>query len=430
MSTSHSSESRRDRVFAATGRLRLDSGFNDEIAGVHASVQRLKARKRELITTYGQSEDGRAVAQVAATLLPLAALWGVTVLALQGGYPVVIVLLLLLMSLFLLRVFALMHECGHQSLFRSKRLNRIFGFVFGVVSGMPQYVWAQHHNYHHATNGNWAKYRGPLAILSVDEYDALTPRQQRAYVRARHLVMAPLAGLLYLILNPRLTWIKGTAQLLWHLIRMKRAQPRVSLRAHAATFRTRYWNSAAEYRHMTLNNLVLLSIWCLMAWLIGPGPFFLVYLVSSSLAGAAGIVLFTVQHNFEHAYASDGNGWDYDEAALRGTSFLVLPGWLNWFTANIGYHHIHHLSSRIPNYRLVACHTENEALFTGVRRLTLADIVPSLKFLLWDTHARRIVSVAEHRATSVALQARAPVTLPLDSGLHRQRSLPDDHSDE
>lgn len=399
MNTAHSSAPSRECMFAASDRLTPDPVFNNQRAGIHAAVQRLKARKRALIAAYAKPDDGRAAAQAAATLLPLAALWGMTALALRGGYPVVIALLLPLMSLFLLRVFALMHECGHQSLFRSRHLNRIFGFVFGVVSGMPQYVWARHHNYHHATNGNWEKYRGPLAILSVDEYDALTPRQQRAYARARHVSMAPLAGFLYLILNPRLNWIRGNAHLFWHVIRMKWLQPRVSLRDHVTAFRTRYWNSVEEYRHMTLNNIVLLSIWSLMALLIEPGPFFFVYLISGSLAGAAGIVLFTVQHNFEHAYASDGRGWDHDKAALYGTSFLVLPGWLNWFTANIGYHHIHHLSSRIPNYRLVTCHDENEALFSAVRRLKLADIGPSLKCILWDTHASQIVSVAEHRAT-------------------------------
>lgn len=126
--------------------------------------------------------------------------------------------------------------------------------------------------------------------------------------------------------------------------------------------------------------------------------FFSVYLVSTSLAGAAGIVLFTVQHNFEHSYASSNEDWDRDTAAIDGTSFLTLPGWLNWFTASIGYHHIHHLSSRIPNYRLADCHAEHEHLFAGVRRLNLADIGASLKFLLWDPRSRRIISVAEHEA--------------------------------
>lgn len=362
-----------------------------------AALLAIKQGKRLIVDQYARPDSFRGLLQVLTTLLPLAALWMAAALGASVSYGLT-ALATGVMTLFLLRVFALMHECGHESLFRSARLNQSFGFIFGVVSGMPQYVWAKHHKFHHATNGNWAKYRGPLAILSVDEYDALTPRQQRAYARARHLGMAPLAGFLYLVLNPRLTWIKGTAKLVWHIARMKRAQPRVSLRAHAARFQTHYWQSAAEYRHMSLNNLVLLSTWALMCWLVGPALFFSVYLISTSLAGAAGIVLFTVQHNFEHAYASGDQDWDYDAAALHGTSFLVLPDWLNWFTANIGYHHIHHLSARIPNYRLVACHAENEALFADVRRLTLADVGGALKFILWDTRARRIVSVAEHHA--------------------------------
>jgi omega-6 fatty acid desaturase (delta-12 desaturase) len=242
----------------------------------------------------------------------------------------------------------------------------------------------------------------------VEEYDALTPGEQRAYVRARRIGMAPLAGFLYLVLNPRLTWITGTAKLVLHVARRKWAQPRVSMRAHATTFQTHHWKSAAEYRHMSLNNFVLLSTWALMGWLIGPALFFTLYLVSTSLAGAGGIVLFTVQHNFEHAYASGDQDWDFDAAALHGTSFLVLPAWLNWFTANIGYHHIHHLSSRIPNHRLVACHTEHAALFADVRRLTLADIGPSLKFILWDTRARRIISIAEHQARNARTTGLAP----------------------
>ena len=121
------------------------------------------------------------------------------------------------------------------------------------------------------------------------------------------------------------------------------------------------------------------------------------YLVSTSLAGGAGIVLFTVQHNFEHSYASGDEGWDRDTAAIEGTSFLVLPGWLNWFTANIAYHHIHHLSARIPNYCLARCHRENEPLFADVVRIRLSQIHASLKYILWDTRARRIISVAEYQ---------------------------------
>lgn len=363
------------------------------------SFARLKQQKGNLTARYARPDDIRGLAQTLTTLLPLAGLWGLAVAGAAGPWGLT-VLATGLMSLFLLRVFALMHDCGHGSLFRSAALNRAFGFVFGVISGMPQYVWSRHHHYHHTTNGNWTRYRGPLAILSVDEFDALTPKQQRAYVRARHVAMAPLAGLIYLIVNPRLTWLKGSAALAWHVLREKRAWPQTPLHILAAQFRTRYWNSSAEYRHMTLNNLVLLSAWALMVWMLGPAVFFTVYLISTALAGAAGIVLFTVQHNFEHAYAGDDQDWDYHEAAIHGTSFLVLPAWLNWFTVDIGYHHIHHLSARIPNYRLADCHVAHQELFADVPRLRLPEVCPSLKYLLWDPRARRIISVAEHEAAT------------------------------
>ncbi|MGL6112343.1 MAG: fatty acid desaturase, partial [Rubrivivax sp.] len=117
-----------------------------------------------------------------------------------------------------------------------------------------------------------------------------------------------------------------------------------------------------------------------------------------SLAGGAGIALFTVQHNFENSYASGNAGWDYHRAALEGTSFLVLPAWLNWFTANIAYHHVHHLSARIPSYCLAACHEENASLFAKVARIHLAQVPHALHCILWDKAARRIVSVAQAHA--------------------------------
>jgi acyl-lipid omega-6 desaturase (Delta-12 desaturase) len=336
------------------------------------------------------------LAQVMTTLGALALLWwaaGLSV-AVSGWLTAGLVPL---MSLFTLRVFALMHECGHGSLFRSQRLNRAFGFVLGVAAGMPQFVWSQHHNFHHTHNGNWQKYRGPYTTLSVDEYAALTASRQRMYRCKCSILGAPIAGFVYLIFNPRFTWLKGTAALLWHIVRQKIAQPARSLKAHAASFKTRYWSSAREYRHMSWNNIVLLSIGTVMCYALGASLFLKVYLVSLSLAGGAGIVLFTVQHNFRHSYASDGNRWDYDTAAIEGTSFLILPAWLNWFTVNIGYHHIHHLSARIPNYCLTGCHDEHRQLFSDVTRVKLVQVCGSLKYILWDTRAQHLISVAEYR---------------------------------
>lgn len=303
----------------------------------------------------------------------------------------------LLVSLFTLRAFALMHECGHGSLFRTQRLNRAFGFLLGVVSGMPQYVWSQHHSYHHTNNGNWEKYRGPYTTPSVDEYAAMTNAQQLMYRGKCSIALAPLVGFIYLIFNPRFTWLKGSIGLVRHIVRGKVAQPNLSMKALAASFETRYWQSEKQYWHMFWNNVVLLSVWVLMCWTIGTMRFFTIYLISVSLAGGVGILLFTVQHNFEHSYASDSSHWDYDSGAIDGTSFLILPRWLNWFTANIGYHHIHHLSARIPNYSLIGCHNEYGYLFTGVTRVKLAQVPKALKYILWDARGQRIISVAEYR---------------------------------
>jgi omega-6 fatty acid desaturase (delta-12 desaturase) len=302
-----------------------------------------------------------------------------------------------LMSLFLMRVFVLMHECGHGSLLPGTQLNKVFGFIFGVLAGMPQYVWSQHHQEHHSTNGNWARYRGPLNIIPVDEYAAMSSREQRRYRNARSIWLAPLAGFLYLIVNPRITWMKGTTRLVSHLVRSKIARPGVSIKAHACAFQTSSWHSAQEYWHMCWNNVVLIALWGLMAWAVGPLLFVTCYVISVSLAGGCSILLFSVQHNFEHSYASHDEGWDFVRAAVDGTSFLVLPRWLNWFTADIAYHHIHHLSARIPNYCLVACHDEYAHLFADVKRVGLSQIPRALKCILWDTDARRIVSIQEYQ---------------------------------
>jgi omega-6 fatty acid desaturase (delta-12 desaturase) len=199
------------------------------------------------------------------------------------------------------------------------------------------------------------------------------------------------------IFNPRFTWLKGSIGLVWHIVKGKVAQPNLSIKAHAASFETRYWKSHKEYWHMFWNNVVLLSLWVFMCWAFGPVRFFTIYLISTSLAAGAGIILFTVQHNFAHSYASDTKHWDYDTGAIEGSSFLILPRWLNWFTANIAYHHIHHLSAKIPNYCLIGCHNEDRHLFADVTRVKLSQVPNALKYILWDTRAQQIISVAEYR---------------------------------
>ena len=360
------------------------------------SNESLKRQRGALISRFARSNDVKGLTQVVTTLAPFLLLWWAAIRCADVS-PWLMPVPVLLIILFIVRAFGLMHECGHGSLFRSRWLNTGVGFLLGVMCGMPQYVWSQHHHYHHAHNGNWDRYRGPYATLSVDEYAALTRVQQRLYRTKCSVGAAPLAGFIYLIFNPRFTWLKGSLGLAFHAVRLKLAQPKVSLRRHTASYQSRYWKSAREYRHMLCNNLALLSVWALMCWLCGAAVFFSIYLLTLSIAGGAGIVLFTVQHNFEHAYASDSEHWDRDTGAIEGTSYLVLPRWLNWFTVNIGYHHIHHLSASIPNYHLAECHEEYQHLFSRVTRVKLSEVLSSLHCILWDKREQRIISISEYR---------------------------------
>ena len=360
-----------------------------------SNLANLEKLKRTIIDRHVRPSNLKGAIQVTTTLVPLALLW--TGLALSPQLSYWLTAGLVVMITFLqLRVFIMMHECGHSSLFKHPTLNKAFGFVFGLLTGMPQYVWAQRHHYHHSTNGNWSKYQGPLNIISVEKYSAMTGAQQRSYRNARSIWLAPIAGLMYLLVTPRITWVKGTISLVAYLVKQKIAQPTVPIKTLALGFKTTLWASPQEYWHMFWNNIALLSLWYFMASAMGPLLFFVCYFVSGAVSGGGSILLFTLQHNFEHSYASGDEGWNYNQAAMEGTSYLVLPAWMNWMTANIAYHHIHHLSARIPNYCLLACHKEYESLFTDVTRLRVTQIPSALKCILWNTQAGRIISIAEY----------------------------------
>jgi omega-6 fatty acid desaturase (delta-12 desaturase) len=356
----------------------------------------IRPYERAIGNQYNQSSNFRGSLQILTTLGPFLFIWWIALLGVDTSLWITAGCVPLL-ALFSLRVFALLHECGHGSLFRSPRLNRAAGFVLGVVSGMPQYVWSQNHAYHHAHNGNWEKYRGPYTTRSTDEYAAMTSTQQRLYRIKCSAGAAPIVGFIYLIFNPRYTWFVGSMGFLAHIGRRALYRLGLSATQPAETFKTRYWKNRKEYWHMSANNIVLLSIWLGMSYAWSPLTFFTIYLVSLSMAGAAGIILFTVQHNFEHSYATDCDRWDYATGAMQGTAYLVLPAWLNWFTADMGYHHIHHLSAKIPNYRLAECHDDHSDLFIDVTRIRLSQMRATLKCILWDISAQRIISIGEYR---------------------------------
>jgi omega-6 fatty acid desaturase (delta-12 desaturase) len=346
---------------------------------------------REKLVAYTVKSNAIGTRQVLLTLIPFILLWvGYALLVDASIY--LFIPFSILVSLFILRSFVLMHDCGHGSLFKSRRANQIFGFVFGVITGMPQFVWSKNHAYHHNTNGDWVKYGGVFNILSTSEYAKLSKGEQRYYwIFRQPLILIP-AGFFYVLFNPRFNWLLGNLLMLAKIIRpLLTFQFSEAVRV-AKKWETKFWKGKKDYLHMTYNNVALLAIWFIMCKTIGTAEFFCLYAVSTSLAGSVGILLFTIQHNFEDSYATDTARVNSYRAALEGTSMLVLPKVLNWFTADIAYHHLHHLSVAIPNYHLAACHREYESLFVDVKRFRCRDLLSTFKYQLWDKDAQKVVA--------------------------------------
>ena len=355
----------------------------------------LKEIASEIIKKYSVKSNTKAFFQFLNTLVPYFALFYLAMISLQAQSYWLTAVFTILLSFFIVRIFMLMHDCGHKSIFKTQLFNTLGGFFTGVFVGMPQYVWTQHHNYHHSTNGNWEKYRGPLNVLTVNEYGKLPSSQQKKYALSRNILLSPVGAFFYFIFNPRFNWIMGSLNFIISVI-IKKLSSKESLKNIISSQESCYWKNGKEYLHMTLNNIVLLSIWWAASWYFGAAIFFTIYIASLSLAGAAGIIIFSLQHNFEGSYASDTKHWDYYQGALNGTSFFTVPKFFNWFGADIAYHHIHHLSAAIPNYNLSACHKEYAYLFKEVKRIRFRDVFKEFKFILWDEEQQKIISIKQY----------------------------------
>ena len=360
------------------------------------SPAQLKEIAPEIIKKYSHKSNIKGLIQNLNTLIPYFALFYLAMKSLESQSYWLATTFTLLLSFFIVRIFMLMHDCGHKSMFKTQIFNTVGGFFTGVFVGMPQYVWSQHHNFHHSTNGNWEKYRGPLNILSVKEFAQLSPGNQNKYRLGRSILLAPFGAFMYFIFNPRFNWMIGSLIFGINIVKKKIKTPGESFKQIISSQSSPYWKTGKEYLHMTLNNIVLLNIWFAASWYFGTATFFTVYIVSLSLAGAAGLIIFTLQHNFEGAYAADTEHWDYYQGALTGTSFFTFPKIINWFGADIAYHHIHHLSAAIPNYNLAQAHKEYAHLFEDVTRIQLRDIAKEFKFILWDEEQQKIISIKQY----------------------------------
>lgn len=352
-----------------------------------------------VLTPYIKSSNLRATYQILNTVVPYVLLWMLAVKAASISLwllPPIITLLVL----FSLRCFSLMHDCGHNSLFRSKQMNRIMGFLLGVINAMPQYGWSRDHAYHHKTNGDWERYRGVADFLSTEEFSELDPFNQKLYQVLRHPLMAIPGGFFYLVIKPRIILILGVYDFARHLFTDLKKGSEFDLGSTIANHSSKHWQSATEFWDLLFNNICVVGSWVFLVHVWGFGLFWSIYSITLGCSATIFIWIFFVQHIFEGSYAHKTADWDYVLGAVKGSSYLELPAILRWFTADIGYHNIHHLSSRIPNYHLAACHQENSLMLSEVKTLHIGDLLDCCQFLLWDAQSNRLVTIASFRETA------------------------------
>jgi omega-6 fatty acid desaturase (delta-12 desaturase) len=313
---------------------------------------------KQIVAQYQEPSFGRALWQLVNTLGPYALLWYLMYLSLAVSWWITAPLAILAGG-FLVRVFIIHHDCGHGSFFKSRKANDIWGFVTGVLTFTPYYHWRWEHAAHHATSGDLDRRGlGDIWTLTVQEYLQASRGQRLAYRLSRNPVVLFVIAPLYVML-------------------LKHRFPKTQA-------------NRRERRSVHGTNLAVLAMAISLAWIFGLKTYLVIQLTAVLVAGSVGFWLFYVQHQFDGAYWERGDDWDYTAAALQGSSFYKLPRILQWFSGNIGYHHIHHLSSRIPNYNLERCHKAHP-LFQSVKPVTLLSSFKSFTFRLWDEQRRKLV---------------------------------------
>jgi omega-6 fatty acid desaturase (delta-12 desaturase) len=320
-----------------------------------------------IVARYRRPITRRSVWQLVNTAVPLGILWLGAYLGLRLSY-VVTLALAVPAAFFLVRLFIIQHDCGHGSFFRSQRANDLIGSVIGVLTLVPYAYWRKTHALHHATSGN-LEHRGfgDVDTLTVDEYRSRGRWGRLKYRLYRH---------------PFVLFAVGPV---WQFV----------LRHRIPTIVPRSWRR--ERLSIVRNDAALAALVTAMCLAVGWRAFLLVQLPVTLLAGTVGVWLFYVQHQFEDTYWEHEERWEFAAASLQGSSYYHLPRLLQWATGNIGLHHIHHLSSRIPNYRLQECFDENP-VFKRVTEMRLLESLRCVRLALWDEAKGKLVSFREARA--------------------------------
>lgn len=318
-----------------------------------------------IVLKYSKPKLSRSIWQIINTLGPYLLLWVIMVQVSKISLWLLIPFIILAAG-FLVRIFIIFHDCGHGSFFPSKKWNVIVGKAMGILAFTPYYKWTESHLNHHQTVGNLdERGDGDVWTLTVEEYQSRSPWKKFLYRLFRHpLFLVFFGGPLNFLVLSRFT---------------------------RRTFTKR------QKRNVYFTNVMLLLLATGVSLLIGWKTFLLIQIPVMYLAGMAGIYLFYLQHQYDEVIWVRKGEWDYKKVALEGSSFFKLPLLLRWFSGNIGYHHIHHLGPKIPNYYLPQCYEENE-MFQEVKPITFFKSFHSLKLRLWDEKNQRIVTFREMKA--------------------------------
>src|SRR5579875_42344 len=319
-------------------------------------------RLRKLVSPYEKSNVRASVWQLLNTIVPFFILWYLCYKSLSVSYPLALIFAVIA-SGFLVRTFIIFHDCCHYSFFKNRTANKILGTLSGILTMFPYSQWQHDHAVHHATSSNLDKRgTGDIWMLTVEEYQSATIWKKIQYRLYRNFFVMFVLGPIYIFL------IKN---------RFNRKGARLK-----------------ERFNTYLTNLTIVAVIAVLCRTIGWQPFLLVEGPIFLLSGIAGVWLFYVQHTFEDSYFEADQEWEYVKAAVEGSSYYKLPKILQWFTGNIGYHHVHHLSPRVPNYKLEQVHNDTKPL-QNVPTITVRTSLSSLKFHLWDEQRKKFVQFKE-----------------------------------
>ena len=309
-----------------------------------------KIRWQDVVARYARPDLRRSLWMVINTLVPFFSLWILMILSVKVSYLLTLALAFPTAG-FMMRTFIIFHDCGHGSFFKSRKANDVMGIITGLINFTPYYRWRHEHAIHHATAGDLDRRGvGDVYTMTLKEYVEAPWWKKAGYAVFR---------------NPVAMFLFGPIIMFVFVQRLP--GPNLAKRELASV----WWT-----------NLELALIIGALCWAIGWQTYLLVQVPVMILGAGAGVWMFYVQHNFDPTYWERQDEWQFVKAGLDGSSFYKLPAVLNWFTGNIGFHHIHHLSPKIPNYKLPACHQENPIL--QVKPMGLLFSLKSLRLRLWD----------------------------------------------